>query len=608
MSDNDPSQNSKAISSDTRLTAPQDRAVAVSGGLTSGSTLGAYTILDRLGAGGMGEVYRARHNHLEKLVAIKVLIHVGRQNSEAQLRFEREMRSIGRLDHPHIVRATDAGFDGGVPFLVMELLDGIDGQSLVQQHGPLPIIDALEITRQLAIALAYAHSHGLVHRDVKPSNMMLLKDATVKLLDLGLAAIDDGVANDRLTAAHQVMGTPDYLSPEQAADARQASFASDIYSLGCTLYYLLSGRPPFGDPQHNTLTKKLLAHTLEPAPSITQFRPETPPQVASLLEDMLRKAPADRPASAEEVRKRIESIGVSNDLSKYLVGSSAAVNNPRGDEAALSTQTFFVDKTAEWRPVSPTIRSHSTAQPGDAVSNQLRRWSTSRTGLIAMVGVTLLVALSCVPAFFRMLQADKGTERFEGVEAAKSSWLTNLAVTQFRSEGSQLRKFQHLGEQPLLVGDDLRLSVDFSQPQYAYLVALNTDGSIQLCLPESDTESPKLQKGLELYPDASAFFTLTEGAGTQAFLVIASSQPLPAWKEWIKSRSELKWARVPSKGMWLLQDGAFRAFDGSVGILRDRGVKSRHSPLLLAELCESIQSSAPGLHLCAVSLPVDPGP
>lgn len=592
-------------SSDAGRTLPHHRAVATHHGLMSGSILGAYTILDRLGAGGMGEVYRARHNHLEKLVAIKVLINVGRQNSDAQHRFEREMRSIGRLDHPNIVRATDAGFDRGVPFLVMELLDGIDGHSLVQHHGPLPIADALEITRQLAIALAHAHRHGLVHRDVKPSNTMVLRDASVKLLDLGLAAFDDGVASDRLTLTHQVMGTPDYLSPEQAADARQASFSSDIYSLGCTLYYFLAGRPPFGDPQHDTLTKKLLAHTLEQPPPIAQFRPETPSEVVLLLEEMLNKTPAERPSSAEEVRKRIDEIAVTNGLTQILTRSSAVPSTLKSDEALVSTQTFYVDKTKAWNPESSTPDQLAGARQKAARATQ-RGWPLLPILGFAVLGVAvLLIILSLAPSMFRTLTVDADLKPSGRVEGPKTDWLKELAVTQFRSEGSQLRKFQHLGEQPLLVGDDLRLSVTFSQPRYAYLVALNTDGSVQLCLPEDNTEPPSLQTRMELYPDASAFFTLTEGAGTQAFLVIASTQPLPTWQEWSTKQSELVWGRVPSKGMWLYQDGAFRAFEGQFDVIRDRGSKSRNSPILLAELCQKIQASNPGLSLCAVSLAVE---
>src|SRR5688572_22053119 len=211
-----------------------------------------YRLVARLGQGGMGTVYRALHSRLGKVVAVKVL-PPDLMQADAVSRFQREMRAVGKLHHPNIVQAFDAGEHEGTHFLVMECVDGCDLHSLVKQRGPLSIADACEIVRQAAVGLQHAHQHGLVHRDIKPSNLMLSEEGQVKLLDLGLALIQ-GPTNQGgdLTMACQVMGTPDFVAPEQASDSHSVDIRADIYSLGCTLYYLLSGAPPYLPPEFRT--------------------------------------------------------------------------------------------------------------------------------------------------------------------------------------------------------------------------------------------------------------------------------------------------------------------------------------------------------------------
>jgi hypothetical protein len=225
--------------------------------------LGECELVRLLGAGGMGEVYEGRHRQLGKRVAVK-LLPVGRHASRDALeRFSREIKAVGSLEHPHLVEAHDAGEQDGVVYRVLKYLDGIDLKQLVERDGPLPVAEACELVRQAALGLQYLHERGLVHRDVKPSNLMLVAPAsggreppvgtvkvppvgTVKVLDLGLARWRKAAgAEGDLTDPGQFMGTPDYLAPEQAEDAARADIRADLYGLGCTLFYLLTGRAPF---------------------------------------------------------------------------------------------------------------------------------------------------------------------------------------------------------------------------------------------------------------------------------------------------------------------------------------------------------------------------
>ena len=206
-----------------------------------------YQLLAKLGEGGMGAVYKALHTKLQKVVAIKVL-PAGRMNDpQAVQRFEREMQAVGRLSHPNIVGAHDAGEHEGTNFLVMEHVAGIDLSELIRNVGPLPIADACELARQAAVGLQHAHEHDLVHRDIKPSNLMLAPDGQVKILDLGLARLHMGNLPE-LTSTGQMMGTLDYIAPEQTGDAHDVDIRADIFSLGATLYKLLTGVTPYSDP------------------------------------------------------------------------------------------------------------------------------------------------------------------------------------------------------------------------------------------------------------------------------------------------------------------------------------------------------------------------
>jgi len=286
--------------------------------------LGSYRLLDKLGEGGMGAVYRAFHVRLKRMVALKILPGGLLDDAQAVARFQREMEAGGKLDHPNIVRASDAGEAGGRHFLVMELIDGVDLARLASRLGPLPVADVCEAGRQVAQALQHAHEHGLVHRDVKPSNLILTPAGAVKLLDLGLARLYGNQPNaEGLTASGAAMGTPDYMAPEQALEPKKVDIRADLYSLGCTLYRLLTGRPPFGDPPYDTAGKKMMAHAQAPVPAVRGRRPDVPERLAGVLERLLAKSPADRFGTPAEVAAVLKRFAVGHDLPRLLAAALA---------------------------------------------------------------------------------------------------------------------------------------------------------------------------------------------------------------------------------------------------------------------------------------------
>ena len=269
-------------------------------GRHKGFVLGKYKLLRLLGAGGMSSVYLAEHATLHNKVAIKVLPIKRVDQTSYLARFEREARQSARLSHPNIVRVFDLDTSGAIHFIAMEYLDGTDLHAKVKADGPLDVRTAVEYVRQAALGLQHAHDEGLVHRDIKPANLMLDRRGTVKILDLGLALARDDDDAASLTREHdeKVLGTADYLAPEQATDSHKADRRSDIYSLGCTLYYLLVGKAPFASGK---LAERIKAHVTKPAPNLLDQRPDVPPAIVELYFRMLEKHPDARPQSAQEI-------------------------------------------------------------------------------------------------------------------------------------------------------------------------------------------------------------------------------------------------------------------------------------------------------------------
>lgn len=262
---------------------------------------GDYLVLDRIGAGGMGQVFKARHRRMDRIVALKVMSPAAIKNADAVRRFEREVRAAAKLTHPNVVHAYDAGAQDDLRYLVMEYVEGCDLSALMKQQPKLGIKQTCGFIEQAARGFAAAHAKGIIHRDVKPGNLLIDKTGVVKVLDMGLARFDDesiggAMTEGELTQSGSVMGTVDYMAPEQALDTRHADAKSDVYGLGCTLYRALTGEPTYGG---RTLVEKILAHRDNPIPSVRKLRPDAPPQLDILLQRMLAKKPTDRPTMQE---------------------------------------------------------------------------------------------------------------------------------------------------------------------------------------------------------------------------------------------------------------------------------------------------------------------
>src|SRR4051812_709894 len=270
-------------------------------GRSSGFKIDRYVLLDMIGQGGMGRVYLARDSRLNRNVALKILSPERINNPRAIARFQREARVGAQLQHENLVRIYDFGESNGRYYLVMEYIEGKTIGTLISEQGPMPPATAVRLVRQVAMGLGHAHRKGLIHRDVNPYNILVTHDGTAKLADLGLAI--DLTDSDRVTREGATVGTFDYVAPEQARHSHAADIRSDIYSLGCTIYHMISGQVPFPSP---SLPEKLFAHqAMEPEP-LGQLAPDVPPGLVEVVQRMMRKRPEDRYATPLQVAQALE--------------------------------------------------------------------------------------------------------------------------------------------------------------------------------------------------------------------------------------------------------------------------------------------------------------
>lgn len=288
-----------------------------------------YRILGALGSGGMGAVFEAEHRLLERPVVVKVLHPDLIRDPELVQRFQREARLAAKLSHPNVVTVYEAEQIGTTYLLVMEFIKGENLAELARKRGPLPVPVASELARQAALGLQHLHEQGLVHRDVKPANLMVTTDGQLKVLDLGLAFLKSGASQPRdLTMPQQSMGTIDYMAPEQWQDSHEVDIRADVYSLGCTLYYLLTGAPPFAVSGTPNMVRQMYAHSLAQVPPIRDRRPDVPVGLASVIERMLAKNRADRYAVPADVATALEPFAAGCDLSGLLRTSTTATASP----------------------------------------------------------------------------------------------------------------------------------------------------------------------------------------------------------------------------------------------------------------------------------------
>ena len=273
-------------------------------------SLGKYRLLKKIGSGGMGAVFQAEDTERNRIVAIKILPKEKAKNPILVKRFKSEAQAAANLSHENIVQVYGAGEADGYLYISLEYIEGTDVQELVSKHGVLPVKRSLDIIRQMAKALEHTGSINLAHRDIKPSNLLIRPDGVAKLTDLGLARFIDEVTETGITRAGYTVGTVDYMAPEQARDSKAADVRSDIYSLGCTWYFMLTGQPPYPD---GSVTNKITAHALSPIPDPRVFNKEVPEGVVVVLHRMMAKHPEDRYQTARELLPDLKTVVQSKD-------------------------------------------------------------------------------------------------------------------------------------------------------------------------------------------------------------------------------------------------------------------------------------------------------
>jgi len=317
--------------------------------------IGDYVILESIAVGGMGHVYKARHRLMKRLVAIKVLPRSATDNGRLAHRFGREVEVAAKLTHPNIVTAYDAGMHEGACYLVMEYVDGPDLSTLLQRRGPLPVAKAVNCIVQVARGLAYAHDSGVIHRDIKPGNLLVDAAGTIKILDMGLARLEDADAlAGRPAMSGKMMGTVQYVAPEQAVNAHAADRRADIYSLGCTLYRLLANRVPF---EAETAMQTILAHREQPVPKLADRVADVPDGLQDVLDRMMAKDPDRRYQSAEEVMADLQAVVP--DAANHLLTPEQA-DTPTARQAALSAASQKGLAAAATLPTAGGYRTETT--------------------------------------------------------------------------------------------------------------------------------------------------------------------------------------------------------------------------------------------------------
>lgn len=343
-------------------------------GKHKGFFLGSYRLLRPLGKGGMGAVFLAQHEMMRRQCAIKVLpqTQIDKHSSVLE-RFYVEAQAVAALDHQNIVRAYDVSKEvkdnKEIHYLVMEYVEGQDAQVMVQENGPLDYVQAAEIIRQTANGLAHAHENGLIHRDIKPANLLIDKRGVVKILDLGLARFHDDSGAASLTAAHNetVLGTADYLSPEQALNSHNVDQRTDIYSLGCTAYFLLTGHPPFPE---GSVAQRLVAHQVKQPQPISQQRADVPRDLTAIIDKMMAKSTADRFQSAGEIATCLAAWLIQYGGEDWrrqhseITGDSSIMNLlPQHREPTRAMSAAVSETELELAPLDDDEADGSTVQP-----------------------------------------------------------------------------------------------------------------------------------------------------------------------------------------------------------------------------------------------------
>ncbi len=528
--------------------------------------LGDYRFDEPLGRGGMGTVYRAIHTRLGKVVALKVIQPDRLGDPETLTRFRREMRALGGLEHHNLVRALDAREEAGVPFLVMEYVEGIDLARLLVRNGRLPVADACEVVRQAATGLDYAHRNcGLVHRDIKPSNLMITPEGCIKILDLGIARFDpilrgppEDAPGTRVTEVAERVGTYDYMAPEQWLMSPDVDIRTDVYGLGCTLYELLTGCAPYARPEWTTRDEKMRAHTLIPAPPIRECRSDVPEPLTTVLDRMLAKCPADRYATPADVIEALEPFIPGHNLTALLsparfVPTITPVSEPDAADRARS---------GGFRPVGVFSRRWHP------------RWDWSRPPTFSkpiavsavLTFVTLLYLAQTIASRWPRSNSDQTPVRGDLQEPPAHS-PESIVLTGERVPAKltiRLYRFEE-GTDDLYdmgrIGDprdrpqgtavvDLRFVVEaeFDKPLFPYLISVDQLGRCEIEFPEKGSA---LSKRREFKIPSGDYYLSLEAEGLLALILLGSDRPLSSAEalamvevqaeDWKHARTGVSW-------------------------------------------------------------------
>lgn len=399
----------------SRLTPFQARALLL--GRWRGLVLGDYAVLEPLGKGGMGRVFKAEHRGTKRIACVKVMSKANANDSQYLDRFRREAKLVSALRHPHIVESFGFGEADGIPYLVMEFVQGSDLSQYIKEHGPLSVRSATDVVRQTARGMDYAHRRGVVHRDIKPGNLLADARGHVRVLDLGLARLSATGQSDEpefltMTQTGQVMGTVDFVAPEQAMDARDADARSDIYSLGCTLHYLLTGRPPFAGGKE-TLIARLVAHRERDIPSLRSVRQDVPEALDAIFMRMMAKNPSDRYQSMAELARDLEAVCATSPTVASPAAASTAPTRPPPLPAKCQYQdTLANQQTATLLPMSSFRRRHLRRRSRTSLAKPL-----IVVAALLLAGIALWVFRSSIrdalpiAAFHRQTLAEGGPGR-----------------------------------------------------------------------------------------------------------------------------------------------------------------------------------------------------
>jgi serine/threonine protein kinase len=354
--------------------------------------LGKYKLLEALGRGGMGAVFKAEQPGLGRVVALKVMSRKLLKSPSAVSRFRREIRSAGALSHSNIVAAYDADRVGETYFLVMEFVDGLNLRECIQRQQPLPVPWACECARQTALALQHAFERGMVHRDIKPANLLVQTDEqtgwpTIKVLDFGLARLaSESVRAGDLTQSGEILGSPDYIAPEQAESTKEADIRADIFSLGCTLFHLLTGQVPF---RGETVMEKLMSRVLHAAPAVSTLRPDVAPSLDLIVGRMLARDPAQRYQTPAEVAAA---------LAPFSLQSSRGTRTPVKWNRATETHSQTVDAQADasLNGFLNQLADHAASESAVPIREGIPAWLRDRrvwAGASAVVVCLVLLVL-----------------------------------------------------------------------------------------------------------------------------------------------------------------------------------------------------------------------